>query len=340
MNRVENDIKVSIIIPAYNVEKYIERCIKSASKQTLAEIEIIVINDGSTDRTKEIIESLAQQDKRMVVINQVNGGLSSARNAGLDIAKGEFIQHLDGDDWIEELACQELYAFAKLKNLDVVICDFFSNDDKGKVDYITEWSQAQGEYLAVDALHAFLAVKFQPCIWAKFFRACLYREIRLPLHILFGEDLATTPKLLLKAQLVGKYNKAFVHYTYNPKSITKNHVYKKNSELFAVFKSIRLFLKENDYKETFQQELLDLEFYYVTGLLLAPPHWDCIEYKKKIQELCNYISKTNHINFLVNYHIYNKIMLKIIMRFPYPFLIRFFQIQHIIKSKLRRFNNK
>jgi glycosyltransferase involved in cell wall biosynthesis len=157
------------------------------------------ITRSRTDRTKEIIESLAQQDKRMVVINQVNGGPSSARNAGLDIAKGEFIQHLDGDDWIEELACQELNAFAKLKNLDVVICDFFSNDDKGKVDYITEWPQEQGEYLAVDALHAFLAVKFQPCIWAKLFRACLYREIRHPLHILLGEDLATTPKLLFLA---------------------------------------------------------------------------------------------------------------------------------------------
>jgi glycosyltransferase involved in cell wall biosynthesis len=114
-----NNKLVSIIIPAYNVENYISRCLDSVILQSYQNIEILVINDGSTDNTLSIIESYRVRDRRISLINQKNKGLSAARNVGLDVSQGDYIYFVDGDDFISEKTIELLVYFSGKNNLDI-----------------------------------------------------------------------------------------------------------------------------------------------------------------------------------------------------------------------------
>ena len=109
--------KVSIVIPVYNVEEYLRRCLDSVVNQTLRDIEIICINDGSTDNSSHILAEYQSKENRLRVISQKNGGQSKARNAGLEVATGEYIYFLDSDDYIKTYALEKLYTIAKTNNL-------------------------------------------------------------------------------------------------------------------------------------------------------------------------------------------------------------------------------
>lgn len=127
-----NQIKVSIIIPIYNVEEYLEECLVSALRQTLKEIEIICVNDGTPDASMDIVKKYAKQDKRILIVEKENGGLSSARNAGLEAASGEYVYFLDSDDYILENTLEILYKEASKENLDNIYFDaesFFESED-------------------------------------------------------------------------------------------------------------------------------------------------------------------------------------------------------------------
>ena len=130
-----NDIKVSVIIPVYNTEEYLEECIDSVINQTLEEIEIICINDGSTDNSLEILNASAEKDRRIKVLSHENKGLGATRNVGIDLAKGEFIYFLDSDDFIDPNTLEETYSLAKEKDLDCVIFQGITYDDENKRFY-------------------------------------------------------------------------------------------------------------------------------------------------------------------------------------------------------------
>ena len=115
--------KVSVIIPVYNVEKYLSECLDSVVNQTLKDIEIICVNDGSPDGSAAILEEYAQKDNRIKVITQENRGLSEARNSGLKIASGEYIAFLDSDDYIDLKFFEQLYKRGIESNSDVVVCE-------------------------------------------------------------------------------------------------------------------------------------------------------------------------------------------------------------------------
>lgn len=127
------DVKVSVIVPIYNVEKYLRRCLDSLVNQTLREIEIIAVNDGSRDNCLEILRKYAEMDRRIIVVNKANGGLGSARNAGLDIAHGEFVGFVDADDWVEADIYEKMYRHACLTRSDRVICDFIRDSGQNHV---------------------------------------------------------------------------------------------------------------------------------------------------------------------------------------------------------------
>lgn len=114
-------VKISVIIPVYNVEKYICRCLDSIINQTLREIEIIVVNDGSTDRSRMILEKYKEIDERIILINKENGGQSSARNEGMKIAKGKYIGFIDSDDWASLDMYEKLYE-AMEEDIDLAVC--------------------------------------------------------------------------------------------------------------------------------------------------------------------------------------------------------------------------
>lgn len=113
---------ISVIVPIYNVERYINKCIDSIIHQSYKNLEIILVDDGSPDKCGEIIDEYSRIDKRIHVIHKSNGGLSSARNAGLDIASGDFIGFVDSDDWIEPTMYEEMLSFMEKEQLDLVEC--------------------------------------------------------------------------------------------------------------------------------------------------------------------------------------------------------------------------
>ena len=241
-------MKLTVIIPAYNVDNYIERCIKSVCNQTEKEIEIIVVNDGSTDKTKEIVEELQKNDRRIILVNKENGGLSSARNAGIDLAIGRYICHLDGDDWIEPTAYEKMLNLAERENLDIVISDYYDDFDNGKIEEHFDVKLESKIYSGNDYLKKYFMGEGVSAIWNKIYKTDLYKKYKIkhPLGISIGEDLATISKLLLNAKKIGKIDECFVHYIQNPSSMTRNKIALKFDDLINAFESIEDYFKKQN----------------------------------------------------------------------------------------------
>ena len=147
-------VKVSIIVPVYKVEKFLSKCIDSLINQTLKEIEIILVNDGSTDNSGKICDEYAIRDKRIKVIHKKNQGVSAARNDGLKLATGEYVIFCDSDDWMTEDACENLYMTAKSKDADIVIGDVYiiNNRDEKYVKFYKDEFYVNADYKFIDDL--------------------------------------------------------------------------------------------------------------------------------------------------------------------------------------------
>lgn len=201
-------IKISIIIPVYNAEKYLEQCLESVITQSLKEIEIICVNDGSTDNSLQILEKYSRKDNRIIIINQENGGASKARNSALQIAKGEYCLNIDSDDWINEEYFKSLYNKAKSKNLDILISDMnfieLNNESIYQKDLkILDTDLISGkEYIQI-----FLKENFYGYTWNKLIKRELYTKnnIKYNEKIFMFEDV----ELILKnfRKLVQNINK-------------------------------------------------------------------------------------------------------------------------------------
>ena len=124
---------ISVIVPVYNMEKYLEKCVKSILNQDYKDIELILVDDGSKDSSPAMCDEFAKQDERIKVIHKANGGQGSARNMGLDIAKGDYISFIDSDDWIEPDMYTNLFDIAQENNADLAICEVALNEEDGSV---------------------------------------------------------------------------------------------------------------------------------------------------------------------------------------------------------------
>ena len=124
--------KISIIIPVYNAEQYLEECLLSISQQTFTDFEILAINDGSTDRSLEILKKYQEKEPRLKVFSQVNKGVSAARNLGLDNAKGDYITFVDADDWLHPETIEKYIEIAEKENSDIVISQFLTKKSSEK----------------------------------------------------------------------------------------------------------------------------------------------------------------------------------------------------------------
>lgn len=145
-------IAISVIIPVYNVEKYLEECLESVITQDIRELEIICINDGSTDGSQEILNAYAKKDNRIVIVNQKNQGLSCARNAGIDCARGEYLFFLDSDDCLAEHALKKLYSSAQEENVEILTFDaecFYETEELRKREYKDNYYRKKREYARV-----------------------------------------------------------------------------------------------------------------------------------------------------------------------------------------------
>lgn len=192
---------ISVVVPIYNVEKYLKKCIDSILAQTYRHLEIILVDDGSPDNCGAICDNYAQEDGRVLVIHKKNGGLSSARNAGLEIAKGELIVFIDSDDWIDANYIEKLYNDISESGADVAVpafCISFENGDcavDSRLKEITTYSKK--EALEVFLFNGYLT----PCVASKMWKKSLWQKIRCPEGKLF-EDQYTTYKLLMLANKI------------------------------------------------------------------------------------------------------------------------------------------
>lgn len=219
------EIKVSVIIPVYNTEKYLEKCLNSVLKQTLKEMEIIVINDGSKDQSKRILEKYKKIDERIVVITKPNEGLTKTRNLGIKISNGEYIYHLDSDDYIEENMLFEMYKKAKENNLDIIICDYYK-ETLSKKEYVKNLDIEEDEIVFGKTYTHYLLdseKKIAPAIWSKLIKREIYRKnkISFPEDIFLGEDVITGIMIAYFSNKVGKINRPFYHYIIHEAQGTK-----------------------------------------------------------------------------------------------------------------------
>lgn len=219
-----SNAKLSVIVPIYGVEQYLDRCIQSIVNVNYKNIEIILVDDGSKDGCPAICDSWEQKDNRIKVIHKPNGGLVSARKAGLEIATGKYATYVDGDDWIEA----EMYDCLEQYDVDLIIEGFVSDDGKNckKVtnrvspgQYKDERKRKLCEQMILDKNRNFI---IYPNVWNKIYRRNKLVDIQfqVPDNISLGEDVAVTYSYIIGSKEIVILDSCYYHYIHNPNSMT------------------------------------------------------------------------------------------------------------------------
>lgn len=241
--------KVSVIVPIYNCEKYLNRCIDSIISQTYKNLDVILVDDGSTDNSNVICDQYASIDSRISVIHKINGGLSSARNAGIDKAKGDLICFVDSDDWISEDIIEHCVELMIKSNCDVVDYQcYYTNEYKVISQNAIKTEILEGKEILRDYLYVgqFGIAPFSMC--RKLYKLSLFDGIRCPIGRI-NEDIATNYKILLKCDKIVKTNKIGYYYFQEGSSITRGGFKSRDLDLLVACQEL-LELTENDtYKD-------------------------------------------------------------------------------------------
>lgn len=260
-------LKVSVIIPMYNAERYIELCLESVKKQTLKDLEVIVINDGSTDNSLQIVQSYSSKIPNLRILNSKNCGAGHARNMGLAIAKGEYIKFLDADD---ELATPDtlktIYDVASSNGSDVLVGKYYTHI--GKINLSSAYQTLGQKQSGIINLEENKSYPFQelPGIGDKFFRREHIGKLRFP--EMKWEDLAFTPVLMADAKNLYFLDEVVYNYRMRPNNTTiSGCLFSHNIlELFDVYTQLERNFIERGIKEKYSLELL--------GLLSMHGHFD------------------------------------------------------------------
>lgn len=240
--------EISVIVPAYNVEKYIERCLFSLIDQDIKEkYEIIVINDGSTDNSLEMIEALAAKHDIIRVYSQKNGGLSAARNAGITRARGKYIAFVDSDDYVEMSYLSAMYRAAECSGADIVCCNFRSVKDGGGFGGMDGvFKHRGGVYEAKKLLNSLLLdISMRNYAWNKLYRRGLFTEnnIEFPVGKIY-EDMRTIPRLFYHSRRIAVVSGVLYNYVQHEGSITGTMTPKKVFSYIDAYGDIRRLLDE------------------------------------------------------------------------------------------------
>ncbi|WP_194191028.1 glycosyltransferase [Clostridium chrysemydis] len=243
---------LSVIIPVYNIENYLEKCIDSVLKQRFKNYEIILVNDGSTDNSLKICKRYKQRYNNITLIDKKNGGLSDARNAGLKIANGEFVVFIDSDDYIDEFMFEKMINVAQKDNLDLVICDCERVYESKEIDKICKCDLDSSKlYNNEELLYNYLLQNIRPNAWDKLYRKSLFIEnnIEFPKG-LYHEDLLTTFRIIKEVKRAKYIDEPFYKYLCREGSITTNLKLKNLEDMSIIIKRINeLFNEMNLQKE-------------------------------------------------------------------------------------------
>lgn len=293
---MKNDL-ISIIIPVYKVEKYLEKCIESVLKQTYTNLQIILVDDGSPDNCGKICDEYAKRDSRIDVIHKVNGGLSEARNVGISKAKGRYIGFVDSDDYIKENMYEILLNLIKKYDADVSICNLYDVIDGN--EYIRNKENGIREYSRLDILKEVLLDKnIQSYAWNKLYKKELFDEVKYPIGKKY-EDIGTTFYVFEKCNKIVVTSEPEYYYLKRSDSLVNNVTES------TVFDYMELILQRYLYINDNIKELKQYNDYYLVRTLLTANN-DIKELKQieektkqKYNELYNIskeILRTNYSN--------------------------------------------
>lgn len=282
---------ISVIVPIYNVERYLTRCIESIINQTYKNIEIILIDDGSTDNSKYICQQYAKKDQRIQLISKKNEGVSSARNIGINLSRGKWIVFVDSDDWIDYKFCQKLYDEAIASNADIIMCGYNRIYEKKKEiinckkDRIT---YNKNEYL-IKILNVQNGYGF--CHMKLIKKECI-KNIRFDENIKVAEDALFNIKLVHNINKVSILGQALYNYVFNCNSVVRKYDEDyPNNYLRAMIQMKKYILKNFKENIEIQKSYYNYVAYHV--LLIAVNYCFALNNKKikeqirKLREICN-----------------------------------------------------
>ena len=288
--------KISVVVPVYNVEKYLERALDSLLNQTLQDIEIICINDGSTDSSSSILDFYSKKDSRLVVINQQNKGVGVARNEALKVANGDYLGFLDPDDYLDSDFYETLYNIAKDKNSDIVKADFDMEHVDGKVTTTNENENIKKELERRNIPFNSFVTAWQSAIYK--------REMLVSKGILFAEsqhleDVAFLVKALYSAEHFELTCETKYHYFVRPGSLSRKKAsIEKFESFFKSYEDIVNFINvDSSYKEKYKLCLdkilsgLENSMRHVIGIKGEKGFTYFAEYSSNIIQNCKYLDE-------------------------------------------------
>lgn len=220
-NSIESEPMLSIIVPIYNVEKYLNKCVDSILRQTFTDFELILVDDGSPDKCGEICDFYEKKDRRVKVIHKKNGGLSSARNAGIDIAKGEYIGFVDSDDYIEPFMYERLITSLQKNDCLLAVCAINYVFEDGKTICKVENEKDQVFDFSAAILEMNTYRLFDMGAWSKVYHKSLFHNLRFPVGKL-SEDFYIMYKIFDRAQKISYVATPCYNYLQRQNSISRN----------------------------------------------------------------------------------------------------------------------
>lgn len=314
---------ISIIVPIYNVEKYLKKCINSILNQTYKNIEVILIDDGSIDKCPQICNEYAIKDNRVKVIHKQNGGLSSARNAGLDIVKGKYISFIDSDDYIDINMIKRLYEVLKKDQSDLAICNMnyvYENKKTISSKYVLD-NNLLNNYAIIEKLYENGSANYV-VVCNKLYQKYLWDDIRFPIGEIH-EDEAVIHKILLKCKKISTIKESLYFYLQREESIMHRHKTEKNMIKYEIFADRLNLLKkmlDNDhikfgiiqywfsfFKDYYYIENIDSNSKYLLRMKKSLIKMFPLMFKYRI---CSYKELFSIILFLINDKAYKKLFWK------------------------------
>lgn len=295
---MEKDL-ISVIIPVYNIENYLSRCIESILNQTYKNWEAIFINDGSTDNSLNILEKYQKKDNRIKIINKKNEGSGAARNDGIENSNGEYIAFLDSDDWYENNFLEKLYKNLKENNSDIAMCNpkmVYENPQKNK--NINTYSFENIELKKNPK--QILGILGMPVVWNKLYKKDIIvkNNIRFP-NYSFAEDVEFLYKTFLYANKISKVEEYLYNYYQREDSATKKVKVEAVEQVYKVLENIENFVKNKFTNKIEIFYLYKIQFIYSVSITLLSKIKEDKYLKNKINQKNNYAVKNISKNLIL-----------------------------------------
>ncbi len=302
---------ISVIVPVYNTEKYLAQCVNSILAQTYSNIEIILVDDGSQDSSPAICDDFAGKDARVRVIHNENGGVSAARNTGLDTARGEIVTFVDSDDYISPDMYMKLYGLMRDNDADIAMCSYMRVDASGNLCGDSQSSGNTEIITGDEALYRLVMPGFfgeYVDLWNKLYKAKLFGNVRFPqgkrhedgakIHWLFGgsRKLAITQERLYFYRLHGES----VTYKVDHGKISASTYIKFLSEMEDAFRDREDYLRSRGMNDLAEFAHLRSSAYAVMSLMLQRLNY--IQYRKEIRKITGYTPPRLIVKLLASKH--------------------------------------